>query len=63
MRGNKDFKKGVGKLGQVVGALKKGGIWNPLTNYVIHELNILLEGTERSTFSKIGEQSNDLIID
>ena len=63
MRGNKDFKNGVGKLGQVVGALKKGGSWNPLTNYVIHELNILLECTERSTFSKIGGQSNDLMID
>ena len=63
MRGNKDFKKGVGKLGQVVGALKKGGSWNPLTNYVIHELNILLECSERSTFSKIGGQSNDLMID
>ena len=30
-RGNKDFKK-RGKLGQEVGALKRGG-WNPLTNY------------------------------
>ena len=29
--GNKDFKK-EGKLGQGVGALKKGG-WDPLTNY------------------------------
>ena len=33
-RGNKDFKKG-GKLGQGVGALKRGGRgWNPLMNYV-----------------------------
>ena len=30
--GNKDFKKGS-KLGQGVGALKRGGGWNPLTNY------------------------------
>ena len=29
-RENKDFKKG-GKLGQEVGALKRG--WNPLKNY------------------------------
>ena len=32
-RGNKDLKKGGGKLGQVVGALKGG--WNPLTNYAL----------------------------
>ena len=31
--GNKDFKKGWGKLGQGVGVLKRGGGWNPLTNY------------------------------
>ena len=31
-RGHKDFKKG-GKLGQWVGALKKGRGWNTLTNY------------------------------
>ena len=31
-RGNKDLKKGEDKLGQGVGALRKGG-WNPLTNY------------------------------
>ena len=31
-RGNKDFKKGGGKLGQGVGDLKRGS-WNPLTNY------------------------------
>ena len=31
-RGLKDFKKG-GKLGQEVVVLKKGGDWNPLTNY------------------------------
>ena len=31
-RRNKDFKKGGGKLGQVKGALKRGG-WNPLANY------------------------------
>ena len=30
-RGNKDLKKG-GKLGQWVGALKRGG-WKPVTNY------------------------------
>ena len=30
-RGNRDFKKG-GKLGQGVGALKRGG-WNPFANY------------------------------
>ena len=30
-RGNKDFKKGS-KLGQGVGALKRGG-WNPFANY------------------------------
>ena len=30
-RGNKDFKKG-GKLGQEMGALKKGGL-NPFMNY------------------------------
>ena len=28
-RGNKDFKKGEGKLGQGVGALKKGGAVPP----------------------------------
>ena len=32
-RGNKDFKKGVGKLGHKMGALKKGWGWNPHTNY------------------------------
>ena len=32
-RGHKDYKKG-GKLGQGVGALKRGGDWNPITNYV-----------------------------
>ena len=32
-REHKDFKKGA-KLGQGVGALKRGGGWNPLTNYV-----------------------------
>ena len=31
-RGNKDFKKGGGKLGQGVGALKRGD-WNPVANY------------------------------
>ena len=31
-RGHKDFKKG-GKLGQGMGTLKRGGGWNPLTNY------------------------------
>ena len=31
-RGNKDFKRGA-KLGQGVGALKRLGCWNPLTNY------------------------------
>ena len=31
-RGNKDFKKEGGKLGQEVDALKRWG-WNPLTNY------------------------------
>ena len=31
-RGNKDFKRGGGKLGQEVGALKRGG-WNLLMNY------------------------------
>ena len=34
-RGTKILKRGV-KLGQVVGALKKGGGWNPLMNYVIY---------------------------
>ena len=29
-RGNKDFKNGGGKLGQGVGALKKGGVETPL---------------------------------
>ena len=34
-RGNKEFKKGA-KLGQGLGALKRGGGgWNPLTNYGI----------------------------
>ena len=35
-KGNKDFKRGD-KLGQGVGALKKGGGggWNPLTSYDI----------------------------
>ena len=32
-RGNKDFKKGGGKLGQGVGALQGGRDWNPLTGY------------------------------
>ena len=27
---------GGGKLGQGVGALKRGGGWNPLTNYYAH---------------------------
>ena len=31
-RGNKDFKKEGGKLGQEVDALKRWG-WNPLMNY------------------------------
>ena len=32
----KILKRGEGgKLGQGVGALKRGGGWNPLTNYVI----------------------------
>ena len=31
--GNKDFKKGGGKLGQGVGALQGGRDWNPLTGY------------------------------
>ena len=31
-RGNKDFKKG-GNTGSRGGYLKKGGDWNPLTNY------------------------------
>ena len=35
-RGNKDFKKGGGKLGQEMSALKKGrGAGNPLRNYDI----------------------------
>ena len=36
-RGYKDFRRGGGKLGQGVVVLKKGGggVWNPLTNYVI----------------------------
>ena len=34
VKGNKDFKKGGwGKLRQGLGALKKGGNWNPVTNY------------------------------
>ena len=32
-KGNKDFEKGGGKLGQGVGALKRGGGWKHLTNY------------------------------
>ena len=36
-RGNKDFKKGGGKLGQRVGALNRGD-WNPLTNYEYQEV-------------------------
>ena len=51
--GDKDFKKG-GKLGQEVGALKKGVELEP--SFVIHALNILLECIERNTFFKIGEQ-------
>ena len=37
-RGNKDFKK-VRKLGQRMGALKRGG-WNPLSNYACITLRI-----------------------
>ena len=32
-RGHKDFEKEERNLGQGVGALKRGGDWNPLTNY------------------------------
>ena len=35
----------------MVGALKGEG-WNPLTNYVINSLNILLECIEKTLFSK-----------
>ena len=36
-RGNKDFKEGEGKLGQGVGALKKGrGTGTPLQTMAIH---------------------------
>ena len=59
-RRNKDFKK-WGKLGQGVGALKRGGAGTPLTNYVTHALNILLECIERNIFT-IGEQFNVFLI-
>ena len=38
-RANNDFKKG-GKLDQGVGALKKGGGWNPVTNYGRENLDL-----------------------
>ena len=38
-RANNDFKKG-GKLGQGVGALKKGGGWNPITKYGRENLDL-----------------------
>ena len=40
------------KLGQGVGALKMNGSCNPITKYVIHALNVLLECIETNTFSK-----------
>ena len=47
------------KLGQPVGAWKKGGVGGtPITNYCTHSLNILLERIERNSFFKIGEQFN-----
>ena len=53
-----------GKVRSRDGYLKKGvRSWNPLTNYVIHALNILLECIERNTSLKIGEQFKDLMID
>ena len=48
-----------GKVRSRDGYLKKGvRSWNPLTNYVIHALNILLECIERNFFFKIGEPFN-----
>ena len=42
-----DFKK-AGKLGQGVGALKRGGGgWNPLTNYVLLRMTTLLLALEK----------------
>ena len=51
------------KLGQGVGALKMNGSCNPITKYLIHALNVLLECIETNTFFKIEEQFNDLVID
>ena len=44
----------------MVGALKGEG-WNPLTNYVINSLNILLECIEKNALFKIREQLNVFI--
>ena len=55
-RGNKDFEKG-GKLGQGVGALKRGS-WNPLMNYE-SQLNMKLQMNylQRGNFFLIGIHS------
>ena len=40
-RGNKDFKKGGGKLGQGVGALKRGGTGTPLRTMHLNHVVLL----------------------
>ena len=53
-RGNKDFKKGEGASWVKEGALKRGGGWNPLTNYDVSSIyTCTLLYTNTHQFSKI----------
>ena len=52
MRGNKDFKKGVGKLGQGVGALKKVGAGTPLQTILFMNLIFFLNALKEVLFQK-----------